>query len=165
MNPKLIGVIGTAALVSALAQNAASAPSVKVLTLQPPVYPSMAIAAHVSGEVDLEITLLENGMPGTVHVVSGPQMLRQAAADSAKRSKFASSAGGHADESYSLVYKFLLVDNRGCNQEPDPSYPRIKSESNTITISAQSVPMCDPTAESVHTRSWKCLYLWKCRTR
>jgi TonB family protein len=165
MSPKLIVVIGTAALLSALAQNPASGPSVKIITLQPPVYPSMAIAAHMSGEVDLEITLLENGAPGTVHVVSGPQMLGQAAADSAKRSKFAPIAGGHADESYPLVYKFVLLDNRGCNQEPDPSYPRIKSELNTITITAQSVPMCDPTAETVHTRSWKCLYLWKCRTR
>ena len=125
----------------------------------------MAIAAHMSGEVDLEITLPENGVPGTVHVVSGPQTLRQAAVDSAKRSKFESTVAGHSDETYPLVYKFLLNDTRGCNQEPDPSYPRIKSESNTITISAQSVPMCDPTAESIHVRSWKCLYLWKCRTR
>ena len=164
MNPKLIGVIGTAALFSALAQNPASAPSVKVLTLQPPVYPSMAIAAHVSGEVDLEITLLENGMTGTVHVVSGPQMLRQAAEDSAKRSKFAPAAGGNPSDSYPLVYKFLL-NERACNQEPDPSYPRIKTDSNTITIAAQSVPACDPAAEQIHTRSWKCLYLWKCRTR
>ena len=165
MSPKLIGVIGTAALLSAFAQNPAPGPSVKVITLEPPVYPSMAIAGHISGEVDLEITLLENGMPGTVHVVGGPQMLRQAAEDSAKRSKFAPATEGHPDESYPLVYKFHLDETPGCNQERDPSYPRVKSESNTITISEQSVPMCDPTAERVRVRSWKCLYLWKCRVR
>ena len=165
MSPKLIAALGIAVLLSASAQNLASGPSVKVITLEPPVYPSMAIAGHLSGEVDLEITLLENGVPGSVHVVSGPQMLRQAAADSAKRSKFASPVGGHPDESYPLVYKFLLDDTRGCNQERDPSYPRVKSESNTITIFDQPVPMCDPTAERVRVRSWKCLYLWKCRLR
>ena len=165
MSPKLIVLIGTAALLSALAQNRASGPSVKIITLQPPAYPSMAIAAHISGEVNLKITLLENGLPGTVHVVSGPQILRQAAADSAKRSKFESVAGGQPDQPYPLVYKFLLVDTRGCNQEQDPSYPRVKTESNTITISEQSVPMCDPAADQIHVRSWKCLYLWKCRTR
>ena len=165
MSPKLIAVIGTTALLSTFAQNLASGPSVNVVALQPPVYPSMAIAAHLAGEVDLKITLLETGVPGTVQVESGPQMLRQAAVDSAKRSKFASAAGGHADESYPLVYKFLLDDTRGCNQDRDPSYPRIKSESNTITISEQPVPMCDPTAERIRVRSWKCLYIWKCKVR
>ena len=163
MSPKLSATLGTAALLAAWAQNPVSGPSVKVITLEPPVYPSTAIAAHMSGDVDLEITLLESGVPGTVHVVSGPQMLRQAAADSAKRSKFASAPGNRPDESYPLVYRFVLDDTRGCNQERDPSYPRVKSESNTITISEQPVSMCDPTAERVRVRSWKCLYLWKCR--
>jgi len=165
MGPKLIGVIGTAALLSALAQNPASGPSVKIITLQPPVYPSMAIAARVAGEVNLKITLPENGIPATVQVESGPQMLRPAAVESAKRSKFEAVSGDRANESYELVYRFALDNNLACDQARDSSYPHIKSESNTVTISEQSMPLCDPAADQIHVRSWKCLYLWKCRTR
>jgi len=125
----------------------------------------MAIAARVSGEVDLKITLPENGIPATVQIESGPQMLRPAAAESAKQSKFEVITKESADESYRLVYKFVLDNNRGCDQDRNPSYPHVKSESNTVTITEQAVPLCDPAADQIHVRSWKCLYLWKCRTR
>ena len=164
MSPKLIAALAMAVLVSASAQDLPK-PSLKVVTLDPPVYPPMASAAHVSGEVDLKITLIQNGVPENVQVESGPQMLRQAAVESAKRSKFESMTGSRTEESYQLVYKFVLDDTRGCNQERDASYPRLKIESNTVTISEQPVPICDPAADRFRVRSWKCLYLWKCKLR
>jgi hypothetical protein len=125
----------------------------------------MAMAARVYGEVDLKITLLPDGTPAKVQVQSGLQMLRQAAVDSATRSRFELTPGDHPDEFYNLVYRFALDKARGCDQERDKSYPHIRYESNTVTISEQPMSICDPTTEQVRVRSIKCLYLWKCRLR
>jgi hypothetical protein len=160
-------VIGQAALLFALAQSPQSNASLKAVKLEPPIYPPIAMAARISGEVDLKITLRGNGVPETVQVEGGPQILRQAAVESAKRSKFESVAGGHAEESYRLVYKFVLDNTRGCNEERDKSYPRLNYDSNKITISEQPIPLCDPAAdvERTRVRSAKCLFLWRCGLR
>ena len=167
MNWKLVSTTGRAALLLAFAQSTSPRPSLEAVKLQPPVYPPIAMAERVSGDVDLKITLLSDGNLGTVQVESGPQMLRQAAVDSATRSRFELPSGGPAEESYHLTYRFALDKAAGCNQERDKSYPHIHFESNTVTISEQPVPICDPTAEIEPTRvrSVKCLFLWKCGLR
>ncbi len=50
----------------------------------PPVYPSIARAARVSGTVVLEATISKTGTIKDVRVVSGPVMLRSAAADAVR---------------------------------------------------------------------------------
>ena len=167
MNWKVNAVAGQAALMLGLAQSTAFRPALEIARLEPPVYPPIAMAARVSGDVDLKITLKTDGTPGTVQVESGPQMLRQAAVDSASRSRFTGVPGGGAEATYKIIYKFALEKALGCGQERDKSYPHIHSGSNTITISEQPVTICDPVAdeEPVHVRSVKCLYLWKCRQR
>jgi protein TonB len=44
-----------------------------------PVYPSIAISARVSGTVVLKATISKTGVIEGLHVLSGPEMLRQAA--------------------------------------------------------------------------------------
>ena len=165
MSWKLVGVMGRAALLLPLAQSNTSTPSLEAIKLEPPVYPPYAMAARVSGEVDLKIILQSDGTPGTVQVESGPQNLRQAAVESATRSRFELAPGNHAGESYQLVYRFVLDKARGCGQERDKSYPHIHYEANTITISEQPMTTCDPDAEPTRVRSIKCLFLWKCGLR
>jgi len=170
MSCKLVEVTGRAALLLVFAQSATSGPSLEAVKLAPPVYPPIAVAARVWGEVDLRITLLPDGTPANIQVESGPQMLKQAAVDSARNSRFQLEAGSHAEESYQLAYKFALDKAPGCNQERDKSYPHIHYEANTITISEQPPPVCDsatwdPANEQTRTRSIKCLYLWKCKVR
>lgn len=165
MSWKLVGVVGRAALLLALAQSPASGPSLKAVKLEPPVYPPIAMAARVSGDVALKITLRPDGSPGTVQAVSGPQMLLQAAVDSATRSRFELPPGGTTADSYQLLYRFALDKAPGCSQERDKSYPHINYESNIITISEQAVTICDPATERTRVRSVKCLFLWKCGLR
>lgn len=170
MSWKLVGVMGRAALLLAFAQSTPSRPSLEAVKLEPPVYPPIAIAARVSGDVDLKISLLSDGTPGAVQVESGPQMLKQAAVDSARRSAFRLASGDQAQQSYQLVYRFTLDKAPACNRERDKSYPHIHYDSNTITISEQPTPECDPgpwdpAGERVRVRSIRCLYLWKCRLR
>lgn len=50
----------------------------------PPIYPPAAKAVRVSGTVELEVTISKIGTIKDLHVVSGPVMLRQAAADAVR---------------------------------------------------------------------------------
>jgi protein TonB len=50
----------------------------------PPVYPPIAKAARVSGTVVLQALIGKDGGIESLHVVSGPAMLQQAALDAVK---------------------------------------------------------------------------------
>jgi protein TonB len=50
----------------------------------PPVYPSIARTARVTGTVVIQATISKNGTIGNLSVVNGPPMLRQAALDAVK---------------------------------------------------------------------------------
>jgi Gram-negative bacterial TonB protein C-terminal len=165
MSWKLVGDTGRAALLLVLAQSTTSRPPLKVVKLEPPVYPPIAMAARVTGEVDLTMTLQQNGKAGNVQVENGPQMLKQAAVDSLTRSTFESDPVHNAADPYQFVYQFSLDKAPSCSQERDKSYPHIHYESNTVTISEQAITICDPAIERTRVRSIKCLYLWKCGLR
>jgi TonB family protein len=62
----------------------------------PPVYPSIAKAAHVSGTVVLAATISKSGTIQNLRVVSGPAMLRQAAVEAVQK----------------WVYRPYLLDNQ-----------------------------------------------------
>jgi protein TonB len=55
-----------------------------LLRQTPPVYPPLAKSSHVSGTVILKATISQTGTIEDLHVVSGSQMLRQAAVDAVK---------------------------------------------------------------------------------
>ncbi len=139
-------LIANGVLLSTLAQSSGTTSSVKIVNLKPPNYPPIAIAARVTGEVDLEIIILENGKAGNVQVKSGPQMLREAAAESAKSSLFQPVGLRDDNNSYVLVYKFAL-ESTGCSEGRDSSYPHVSYDSSTITISEKPIPICAPSQQ------------------
>ena len=49
-----------------------------------PIYPPIAVAAHVSGAVPMEVLVGKSGEVQKIAVMSGPAMVQQAAADAAK---------------------------------------------------------------------------------
>ena len=55
-----------------------------LLRQTPPTYPTLAKSAHVSGTVVLKATISKTGAIEDLHVVSGSQMLRQAAIEAVK---------------------------------------------------------------------------------
>ena len=132
-----------------------------VVKLEGAVYPPMAVAARVSGEVVLHVILASDGSTNGVTVESGPPMLRQAAINSATRSQFQANLENRTG-GFRLVYRFVLDQTTKC--EHDVSYPRLTHETNVVTITEQNIPTCDPSAviERVRVRSAKCLYFWKC---
>lgn len=54
----------------------------------PPSYPAIAKSAHVTGVVTVFLELDEKGAVSVIHRTDGPQMLRQAAVDAARKWKF-----------------------------------------------------------------------------
>ena len=53
-----------------------------------PIYPPIAKTAHVSGTVVLQATISKTGSIDGLHVVSGPDMLRQAALDAVRNWRY-----------------------------------------------------------------------------
>src|SRR5207253_6712631 len=53
-----------------------------------PAYPMLARTAHVEGDVQMEITIDENGDVATARVISGHPLLQQASLNAAREWKF-----------------------------------------------------------------------------
>jgi len=53
-----------------------------------PVYPIIAKAAHVEGSVVVEAIISRTGTIESLHVVSGPQMLQNAALDAIREARY-----------------------------------------------------------------------------
>jgi TonB family protein len=163
MNRAILGSIGVAwACIAIVGQEPRG--QLTIASLQAPIYPPMALAARVSGEVNLDVTLASDGTASGVAVQSGPPMLRQAAVDSATRSQFRADSEGPV-RTYLVTYRFVLDSPTSC--ERDSSYPRLKHEGNVVTVTEQAALICDPAVsiERVRFRSAKCLYLWKCGSK
>ena len=139
------------------------------VSLAKPVYPPLARQADISGEVTVSLTVHEDRATEAV-VVSGHPMLKQAALDSARQSRFECRMCS-APVSYLLVYTFKQADGADCCsaftvppkiEEPQSNEPNGWPQTH-ITIVAEHVCICDPIAVlSKRVRSPKCLYLWRC---
>jgi len=82
----------------------------KALQLPVPIYPATAKAARVTGEVVVQVVVTETGKVESAKPASGPAMLRQAAADAARRAKFAPliKSGAPVKIEGTLSYTFKL---------------------------------------------------------
>jgi len=139
-------------------------PGVVLTRLSDPVYPPVANAAHLTGDVDLELLIGRDGRIESAVVVSGHPMLKQAALDSAERSQFECRGCGEAVTAYALKYKFQVTSHGYPKDCYDPNEKQPSAEvdlsRHQVTVSAWVRGICDPAALRV--RSAKCLYLWKC---
>lgn len=160
----------------ALAQNLPSAgvsQSGPVVTkLPPPSYPPIALAAHVFGDVELTVAVRSDGRVDSVEVVSGPQILRQAAVDSAKRTQFACRDCKEAPTAFRMLFRYELAETEYCTgttnsvgSAPGGTYPRVAESMNTVTITGQPIGTCDMAPDRIPVRTAKWLFLWKCGWR
>lgn len=60
----------------------------KATSLPKPAYPAIAKAAHVSGTVNVQVTVDESGNVISANAVSGHPLLRQSAVSAARQAKF-----------------------------------------------------------------------------
>ncbi len=169
----LLFAIAIASTVGAFAQQTAKATAV-LLELSQPVYPSLARVANISGDVSVSVKVRPDGKTEAAFEQGHP-MLKQAAVESAQKSRF-ECRECDSTVTFRLVYSFRLTDGSDCcgamsrpasvSVDPQPSNANTQSQAH-ITITADEMCLCDPSAQSTkkRARSPKCFYLWKCSTK
>lgn len=151
----------------------ASKGNVILTSLFKPEYPPLARQANIAGEVDVTVTVHQDGTVEAA-VLSGHPMLKQAALDSAAKSRFECRICS-SPLSYLLVYTFRQTVEGDCcssfsvpaqvEQEPQSSSAQGQPQTR-ISIVAEQICLCDPASVLARkVRSAKCLYLWKCSSR
>jgi len=142
---------------------------VVLVNLSSPVYPPLARATRISGDVHLSLGIRRDGSVESALVVRGHPLLQQAVLESAQQSQFECRGCTETVTSYSLVYTFQLADH--CpTAKNDPSKDVlqggksraqvIQSQNHVTVIDEPS--WCDPGVRFKKVRSSKCLYLWRC---
>lgn len=137
--------------------------SVFLAKLSDPVFPPLAKAARVSGDVIVRVSVQTDGTVRSVDIVSGPAMLVQAAKLSAEKSQFECRGCTVGTREYPLTYSFRLSEG-DCEQASSVP-PKISWEQGHITVVASPALICDPISTISRVRSAKCLYLWRCGIR
>ena len=157
----------------AIAQNQEA--TVTVRRLSPPIYPKLALQAHIATTVVLNVTLRPDGSADSVALVSGHPMLNGAAMESAKTTEFECKNCRESSTSYHMTYNFELGDALYCKGTDANGYGIYDASADTavsqsqgiVTVRARPYATCDP-AEKISFakfRSAKCLYLWHCGKR
>lgn len=136
---------------------------VAVVSLFNPTYPPLARQARISGDVELRVEIRRDGTVQSAVIVNGHPMLRQAALNSAKQSRFECRGCEAVVTPYLLVYSFELVASPGwpC---PETGGLNVTQSQNHITVMAEPA-LVDPYFVYTTARSAKCLYLWACGRR
>jgi|SRR5579871_2248299 len=174
----VLSALGMFALSSAAAQTSAQvAPlptgQVVLSRLSSPMYPPLARAARVSGDVQIALRIRQDGSVESAEVVNGHPLLKAVALDSAQHSIFECHECGEPLTSDSILYTFGFTTTQHCCQPQQTSaaeqtaQPRagITQAQNHITVLSEPLCICDPGADIVKVRSSKCLFLWHCGTR
>ena len=138
--------------------------------LSPPVYPAIALTAHVQGDVELLLKIRMDGSVESATVVSGPPLLQQASLSDAEQSQFNCLNCVEGVTPYRLVYTYRIdLPPDSCNSDScgynSPGHPTDVSQSEnhiTLTGHPSQTCICDYLKR---VRSLKCLYLWKCGLR
>ena len=166
MKKLAISLLLIEALAVTCAQNPPSgtAPQIepRIAKLPPPSYPPIAMAARVSGPVELSITLRPDGAVDSAEVVSGPPMLRAAAIESAREMEFECNGCTLGAIRFHLSFSYEFDLGYSCDA-PDKSYPRVSEANGAVTFTGQPPSTCDLSA--TRARAAKCLFLWKCGWR
>lgn len=142
-----------------------------VLTnLLPPVYPPIALQARVAGDVELMLGIRQDGSVESAMVVSGPELLQQAALESAQKSQFECRECSGPATPVRLIFTFRLISHSAsCNAPEDCNRsdqslpaPQVTQLKNHVTVVNHVSDTCICDGFEVRRRSLKCLYLWRC---
>lgn len=157
-----------------IAQSHTDEPAVSVVKQAPLLYPPLARQTGIVGDVELDIQITAAGHVDTINGVKGHPLLQQAAIDSARQSEYTCNHCGDTGAIIRMLYSFKIIPTPTCSHSKDanvlsaPEREVAQTPSlNHITVEAPQFCTMDPAADitSRKSRSWKCLYLWKCAVR
>jgi TonB family protein len=85
--------------------------------LSPPVFPQLARQARIMGDVQIQLEIRKDGSVASAKVVSGHAMLKQAALESAQKSRFLCSGCSEEVNSYLFTYTFGFRNDGDCGYQ------------------------------------------------
>ena len=87
-----------------------SGDAVRILHQVDPIYPALAMAAHLQGQVVVRMTIDERGLPSDVEAISGPQVFQGPALRAARQWRFESARqnGVAVPATFLLTLNFVL---------------------------------------------------------
>lgn len=147
-------------------------PKVIITKLGPITYPQIARVAHVTGEVEIAVSIRPDGTIESANEDSGPALLYRAALESARHSEFECRNCMDAAVPYRVHYTFRLIagDIGNCPPgsvspspyPPNQTFPIITRAGNYVIIVDREPPCYADVIGLKRVRSWKCAYLWRC---
>ena len=154
-----------------LAHPAVDAAQVVLRKLSAPIYPEIALAARVQGDVELSLKVRKDGSVESVAMISGPPLLMRAAVSSAEQSQFECLNCVAEVTPYRLVYTYRIDEPRHSCTAPDdcgyssPGHPtEVSRSANHVILTGHPARIC-VCEYARKVRSVKCLYVWKCGVR
>jgi TonB family protein len=133
-----------------------------MVTLFNPNYPPLASLANITGDVELKLGVGNDGSIESAVVVSGHPMLREAALDSARKSRFECPGCREPVTTYWLTYSFRLV--AGPDFPCSESHVHVTRSQNHVIVTGEQRVVHGYFA-SFRAPAAKCLYLWRCGSR
>jgi TonB family protein len=107
-----------------------------LMTWIPPVYPAIAQAAQVQGDVVVAIEIAPEGLVRSTKVVSGPPMLRQATSDAVKQWRYQPFRKG--DETIAVTGNVLVIFS--LRDKPAVHTPHEATANGTYTVEVNVGP-------------------------
>jgi TonB family protein len=147
--------------------SAQAASQIGVVPIQLPraVYPPIAIAARITGDVEVALDILPDGTMASAIVVSGPELLRPAALEAARKATFTCGGCNDGLQPYSILFEFRYSDVffEPITEEQQPAPVHVSKSQSRVTTLAEA-PLVEPYFTSSAVRAVKCAYLWNCGT-
>lgn len=115
--------------------------ALKLVYMVPPVYPPIAVMAHVSGGVVLDTTVASDGTVRGLRFISGPALLRQAAMNAARQWRFDSTLlnGQPVEVETTISVPFSLYDTAPFTFKMDVRDPRSSHTMLNETIEVSGI--------------------------
>lgn len=123
--------------------------------LSRPAYPTIALSARVTGDVEVLVHIRPDGGVKSATVTSGTALLSGAALEAARSSQFECRGCIEASTAYSLLFSFRL----------DVTIDSVPAAENRVTIVAETPIVGGVVWSYFSARSAKCLWLWRCGRR
>lgn len=135
-----------------------------------PIYPPAARTAGITGDVEVMLSVRQDGSLVSAAAVSGPPLLRTAALTSALQTTYGCRKCSEAANSFLVVYTFKIGDDCLCGPPHDHDEHNNNAQSASpvtearyrVETTALITCTCDPASDFRKSRSLKCLYLWRC---
>ena len=169
---------------SSLCAQSGESPQAEVVLIKvfAPIFPPFARQALVAGDVQVKVLVRPDGTLAAAEAISGHDLLRDAALESARKSEF-ECRRCIGETFHILTYTFMFPklppmdpDPCCCSHPPSFRQPPIESlieqsQDHITVIDGMKECICPDSCEAKEAekrskyRSFKCLYLWQCGHR